>query len=509
MSISFAEIELYISFLRHAGANKARGLSGGTLLEHLVGTSHILQRWECSDVVVITGLFHDVYSSELLGAATHVDRPSVVELLGAPAERYVWLFSELDYSALLQPTIEGERLVIARRNGGTPVQIAPEDLRSLVTVFWASCLEEILSGRFGQSHHIEQLLSDALASTSKLLPPRASCELLEIRANSRASNSNPVAGLSTLLGDGAEEAFVAEYWPSRPYLSHGPVERLRSFLPSDIRDLLKLPCYGISAFAPLSEGTEGLHVDFAQAMPLYRSGFTLYFHDIQSAAFEPWIAAIGDRLGLYGDRTRVSAFASSRGGGVAAHYDANDNFVVQIKGTKRWRLATQDNVVNPTVGYRVDRPPNAIQAMQASGHQLRALPREHAVLDLRPGSVAYIPRGHWHQCETLDNESLHFNIQTGLLTKGDLIIYILLNRIFPVNPSLRARICHGFSSGTLTENVQEELRVELRRLSEGIENIDMAVQEDIFRHFSRQQHGVLLARNTGPNIPVVEGKAHK
>jgi hypothetical protein len=57
---------------------------------------------------------------------------------------------------------------------------------------------------------------------------------------------------------------------------------------------------------------------------LYRSGFTLYFHDLRTPAFEPLSSAINERLGLCGGRTRVSAFASSRGLGVATHNDVND-----------------------------------------------------------------------------------------------------------------------------------------------------------------------------------------
>ena len=66
---------------------------------------------------------------------------------------------------------------------------------------------------------------------------------------------------------------------------------------------------------------------------------------------------------------RISAFASKRGHGLKAHYDQNDNFVCQARGSKRWRIAKNVHVVNPTVGYTVGEkptPPNVAEAQTDS-----------------------------------------------------------------------------------------------------------------------------------------------
>jgi hypothetical protein len=393
---------------------------------------------------------------------------------------------------------------VALRNGTGPVRISTEDRQSLVTVFWASCCEEILNGRPAETRHdVERLFADAFTATAEVLPTGARSEISQLVAASESGQSRPVPGLSVLLGEDRESKFVSEYWPSRAFVVHGPPERLRGFLPSDVRGFLQLPCRQIIAFTPLADGSEALTVDHAQALPLYRAGFTLCFNDIHSPAFEPWLASIGNRLGLCGDRTRISAFASSRGEGLATHYDANDIFVVQLKGTQRWRLATENNVPNPTVGYRVDKQVNSIQALQANGHQLRALPAEHSIQNLSAGSVAYVPRGHWRQYETTDNESLYVNIQTGLLTKGDLLVHLLMNKLLPAKPHLRERVCHAFSSGTLREELWKELHLELRKLADGIEDVNMAFPQDDFFNASRLQNGVLLAGGAAaPNPPV-------
>jgi 50S ribosomal protein L16 3-hydroxylase len=301
----------------------------------------------------------------------------------------------------------------------------------------------------------------------------------------RSATESPVAntGLSELLGE-REGDFVTHYWPDRFYLTHGPVERLRCVFPLGLDEILALPCSGINAFIPLDNGvTESLYVGHGQVLQLYRAGFTLYFHDLRSPAFEPFVSAIEERLGLCGGRTRVSAFASSRGSGVATHYDINDNFVIQLNGRKRWRLARNRSAVNPTVGYRVDRSPTPIQLMEADGHLPSRLPDEHTVFDMQPGSVAYVPRGYLHQCETLDEASLHVNVQTAMLTMSDLMAYVFTSKLSPAAPELRVRLSHAFHQGKLSDSIQENLRAEFRRLGEQIREVDLVICESALKTF--------------------------
>ncbi len=274
-------------------------------------------------------------------------------------------------------------------------------------------------------------------------------------------------GLRNLLGDLGEEEFVAQHWPDRFYLVHGPAGRLQDVFPATLDALLQLPCSGMNAFMSLDDGaTEGMQVGPGQVMPLYRAGFTLYFHDLRSPAFEPLVSAMERRLGLNGGRTRISAFASLRGRGVATHYDVNDNFVIQLRGRKRWRLATSRSADNPTVGYRVDRAPTLVHEMEAGGRLPTELPDDHLTFDLEPGSVAFVPRGYLHQCETVDDESLHLNVQTSMLTISDLIAYVFKAKLCPSAPELRARMCGGFRDGHLSESAQQALRAEFQRLGE-------------------------------------------
>jgi 50S ribosomal protein L16 3-hydroxylase len=298
--------------------------------------------------------------------------------------------------------------------------------------------------------------------------------------------SEEIRNLAVLFGEREQADFLASYWPSRFYLTHGPEERLKGVFPCVVDDLLQLQCSSLRALNPLPSGvTEGFHANYNQALPLYRSGMTLYFHDLQSPAFQLLASAVDAWLGLCGGLTRISAFASSRGIGVATHYDLNDNFVVQVKGTKRWRLATNPSVVNPSFSYRLDQPASDVHVMEAGGPLPDKLPDDHVVFDLKPGSVAYVPRGCLHQCETVDEESLHFNVQTAMLTMSDLMVYALVRMVRPQAPELRARLHHAFEQGALSGSLQESLRAELSRLEATLRGVDLAIAEDAIQRFVR------------------------
>jgi len=298
------------------------------------------------------------------------------------------------------------------------------------------------------------------------------------------SSATKAANLALLFGQSGAEEFLARHWPDHPYLAHGPIERLNGIFPSGVDELLQVPCSGMMAFSSSKDGsTENLVVNHDQALPLYRSGLTLYCHDMRSPDFGALASAINEQLGLCGGRTRISAFASSRGMGVATHYDVNDNIVVQVRGTKRWRLATEPSALNPTVGYRVDRPAGVVQSLEAGGQLPARLPDNHTVFDLRPGSAAFVPRGFLHRCETVDEESLHFNVQTAMLTMGDLIAYAFLRKLKPSAPELRARLTHAFERGALKPDFRERLLAEYRCLGDRLSPAALDIDEESIRGF--------------------------
>ena len=83
--------------------------------------------------------------------------------------------------------------------------------------------------------------------------------------------------------------------------------------------------------------------------------------------------------------------------GFDVHYDLDDVFIVQVEGSKRWKVWGERVRPLPLAGKR----PSS-----------KDKPTEEPVVDtiLQPGEVIYIPRGFYHGASTEDCNSLHLTI---------------------------------------------------------------------------------------------------
>ena len=85
--------------------------------------------------------------------------------------------------------------------------------------------------------------------------------------------------------------------------------------------------------------------------------------------------------------------------GFAAHYDTHDVFILQVHGSKRWKI------YKPGIELPTKRQPHG-KADQAPTPMLREL-------ELEAGDLIYLPRGYPHEAATSATESVHITI--GLL----------------------------------------------------------------------------------------------
>jgi lysine-specific demethylase/histidyl-hydroxylase NO66 len=118
---------------------------------------------------------------------------------------------------------------------------------------------------------------------------------------------------------------------------------------------------------------------------------------------------------------RVTAYITpSTSRGLRWHFDAHDVFIVQLAGSKVWRVA------QPAVKWPI---PNL------AWHRLRADERDAIIskigdtadLSLAPGDVLYLPRGYLHAPEALDDLSVHMTVSIHPLTRFD-VAKALINR---------------------------------------------------------------------------------
>lgn len=140
-------------------------------------------------------------------------------------------------------------------------------------------------------------------------------------------------------------------------------------------------------------------VEAAPATWLRRIGLTVFFGD-DLCPYVPglaaWLRTLETELGAPRGIGAVRAFASAPGGGLEAHYDQGETFLVQLSGTKRLRVS--ENTTYPTLQFIPGKPPADEHYPEfTSGFPAKA-PRGRTVT-MKPGSVLYLPRGAWHRTE--------------------------------------------------------------------------------------------------------------
>ena len=225
-------------------------------------------------------------------------------------------------------------------------------------------------------------------------------------------------------------AFLAECWPDQHLVAHGPLERLGplSALP-ELADLgLLLASYGDRVRVALPEKRDEhscLQVEPSAAAALHGQGMALILNGVERflPLVQDWLTALRTELGLPpGCEPRSIIYVTPKGAGNSPHFDANANFVVQVRGTKRWHLAPNTHVPDPTDRWAMNEGP---LPEELRGYALTplptALPADAEVIDLKPGSVLFVPRGYWHSTEA-DEDTLALNFTFGQPTWADVAL---------------------------------------------------------------------------------------
>jgi ribosomal protein L16 Arg81 hydroxylase len=154
-----------------------------------------------------------------------------------------------------------------------------------------------------------------------------------------------------------------------------------------------------------------------------------------------------------GEKATAGAIATTgRGGAFGVHYDAQDIVILQIAGSKRWKI--------------YDHP----LPWPVKGMPKQTPPQSESVFDdtLRPGDFLFVPAGHWHHCENGPELSLHLGIMieppTGWHAVKTLLPQVLAEEMFRI-PLTR------FSSPA--EKAAHEAALK-RRLIEKVQQISFA-----------------------------------
>ncbi|GAA0557241.1 hypothetical protein GCM10010172_45320 [Paractinoplanes ferrugineus] len=151
-------------------------------------------------------------------------------------------------------------------------------------------------------------------------------------------------------------------------------------------------------------------------MRLYAGGATLVLQGLHRI----WPALI-DYTRVLGAELRrplqVNAYLTPPASqGFSTHYDTHDVFVLQVDGTKRWRIhepVLADPIENQPWGGRAD--------------EVAATAEGEPALDvvLEPGDALYLPRGWLHSAQAQGTRALHLTIGVRALTRYALVEELL------------------------------------------------------------------------------------
>jgi len=211
------------------------------------------------------------------------------------------------------------------------------------------------------------------------------------------------------------EQFFAEYWPERVYASHGDLDRLPGMFRSPVlRDIETLSghYHGRVLFTRGRQSPFMVPAENGCPKTLFNMGLTVYLDNIQPCLPKSPVVlrALERNLGIPPETARIGAFASPPGDGAACHYDTEDVISIQLTGSKAFHVAPVEEVRYPVgMQYSPGSAPDTDLYPQVAGRFPDWKHAKFECIEMRPGSVLFMPRGTWHRTEA-DEPSLSITI---------------------------------------------------------------------------------------------------
>lgn len=217
--------------------------------------------------------------------------------------------------------------------------------------------------------------------------------------------------LAAWLSPVAVDDFRREFFGRRSLYCPPTEERLASV--SDLRSwrVADLLAHRSTSVVAWFTDTEGRHlvtdVDPLVAGRLHEGGITLYLTDVDG--LEPVSADVAAGLRVPVPNVKTTLFCNRSGASTPKHFDPVDTITIQVTGSKRWWIAPNLELANPTVSGAHHERAIQPELWQYSHEVLPAdMPEDAEEYLLTPGAVLDVPRGWWHRTESSEDAiSLH------------------------------------------------------------------------------------------------------
>jgi 50S ribosomal protein L16 3-hydroxylase len=242
-------------------------------------------------------------------------------------------------------------------------------------------------------------------------------------------------GLAALIHPYTIDQFINHYEQNKPLLiephEHTNVLRRLPFLASLQTLLLAWPLEIEAHLPDVRDESSAIATSALDAPKLYANGMGLLFNEAHtiSPLLNLWLSEIRNDLGLsaltYG---RCLIYATPDGKGTAPHFDQNINFVLQVQGTKIWKMAPNQHVKNPMTRHTMGAEPDPELISYIDAPFPTAMPEDALEFVLKPGSILFVPRGYWHST-TAEGDALALNFTFSAPTWIDLFTAALRSRL--------------------------------------------------------------------------------
>ena len=257
----------------------------------------------------------------------------------------------------------------------------------------------------------------------------------------------PLFGLAEWLGGGLSlEAFLEEDFRRRCVVVRGRGRSLKKVLGTyDVEELCETSASeAIHAWLKKGAEIESVEVEATAALKLHRfAGASLYFRLEEEREASLVGKFLRDtKLGLsgcFGGRGEVEVFVARKGHVTNFHFDFQENFTLQVRGSKKWTLRWPTDFEEPFHPLRArshhfaDTPGVAEdQAKAEAFYERRNRRHRQREIILRPGDCLYFPAGMEHRVEALDEPNLSMNVSLMAPTNADVVTgalkHLLLKR---------------------------------------------------------------------------------
>jgi ribosomal protein L16 Arg81 hydroxylase len=327
---------------------------------------------------------------------------------------------------------------------------------------------------------------------------------------SRAIAPRSPAGLPSLLAPVTAATFLEAYWEKQPLIVHrdDPGRYADLFTLADLDAILAATGLRDGDLRVLMDGRQvafgagpQTDTDDARSEPHAPGLETIYEHYRKGATLnltrlhERWVPLgrlCRDLAAELSAAVQTNVYLTPAGAqGLSEHFDTHDVFVVQVHGSKRWRLYDSPAAL-PMGDERYTRPP------AGPGEPVKEF-------TLGPGDLMYLPRGVVHAATSQDEASLHLTIGVIPVRWADLV-RAAIETVFAADVRYRRALPVGFAADPALQEQAQSRVAELVAALAGAE-----IPADLVTSFARTASppaldGHLLdleaARSIGPDTPV-------